>query len=196
MKIFHISLHSNTSVHSKKNWTFNSLPPWNEKVALWSPNTGSLLIIIIAIILFKRYSHHLFIPRTLSVGHPIKLWKFKTWCYTFCGLCRCECFGHAATYRNVEGSEGQLGTCVCDCHPSTNTEGENVCWSTLNNNYYDYLLKCLSLLWEFSTVKRFCQRVDVLINLFYWISLKPRHLQLKGICMSFAEYMYLLGAWM
>ena len=120
-----------------------------------------------AIILCKHYSHHLFIPKTLSVGHPINLWKFKTWCYTFCGLGRCECFGHAVTYRNVEGTGGQLGTCVCDCHPSTNTEGENVCASTLDNNYYDYLVKCLSLVWEFSTVKRFPQRIDVRINLFY-----------------------------
>jgi len=73
----------------------------------------------------------------LLVGLPINLWKFKSWLYSFCGLCRCECFGHALTYRNIEGTGGQLGRCVCDCHPSTNTEGENVCASTLDNNYFD-----------------------------------------------------------
>ncbi|XP_067031738.1 usherin-like isoform X1 [Acropora muricata] len=48
---------------------------------------------------------------------------------------RCECFGHALTYRNVEGTGGQLGRCVCDCHPSTNTEGENCyrCQPLYNN---------------------------------------------------------------
>jgi len=48
---------------------------------------------------------------------------------------RCECFGHALTYRNIEGTGGQLGRCVCDCHPSTNTEGENCnrCLPLYNN---------------------------------------------------------------
>ena len=64
----------------------------------------------------------------------LSIQEFKTWCYTFCGLFRCECYGHALTYHNVEGTGGQLGKCVCDCHPSANTDGENVCGSTLDNN--------------------------------------------------------------
>ena len=66
------------------------------------------------------------------MGHPTISVNLKYCYYTLCGLCRCECFGHASTYRNVEGTGGQLGRCVCDCYPSTNTEGENVCGSALD----------------------------------------------------------------
>ena len=48
---------------------------------------------------------------------------------------RCECFGHASSISYVEGNATHPGHCVCDCHSSTNTEGETVSVSSfyLNN---------------------------------------------------------------
>ena len=41
-------------------------------------------------------------------------------------FCRCECFGHASSFSYIEGNSTHIGRCICDCHPSTNTEGETV----------------------------------------------------------------------
>lgn len=53
-------------------------------------------------------------------------------------LLRCECFGHASSISYVEGNSTHPGHCVCDCHSSTNTEGETVSVFSLCLNNYEF----------------------------------------------------------
>ena len=40
---------------------------------------------------------------------------------------RCECYGNARNARYILGNETNNGTCICECEPSTFTEGKKVC---------------------------------------------------------------------
>ena len=71
--------------------------------------------------------------------------------YFFC-FKRCECFGHASTFFYIEGSGNQIGRCVCNCQPSTNTEGENV--SYLISCWLSQSLTLIRLKWNHCSFKK------------------------------------------